>query len=102
SYRLLAETQEKSHNCKQALLVLHDALTVRNQAQLPFEYAISTTILGDIYTVLSVEENKKENINHAISSYDKATKIFIKKNEDFYDNVIERKKIAVKISKSAS
>ncbi|MHA1463617.1 MAG: hypothetical protein ACTSQ2_00825 [Candidatus Heimdallarchaeaceae archaeon] len=102
SYRLLAETQEKSHNCKQALLVLHDALTVRNQAQFPFEYAISTTILGDIYTVLSVEENKKENINHAISSYDKATKIFIKKNEDFYDNVIERKKIAVKISKSAS
>lgn len=100
AYRLLAETQEKSQNCKQALLVLHDALTVRNQAQFPFEYAISTTILGDIYTVLSIEENKKENINHAISSYDKATKIFIKKNEDFYDNVIERKKIAVKISKS--
>jgi tetratricopeptide (TPR) repeat protein/methyl-accepting chemotaxis protein len=100
AYRLLAETQEKSLNCKQALLVLHDALTVRNQAQFPFEYAISTTILGDIYTVLSIEENKKENINHAISSYDKATKIFIKKNEDFYDNVIERKKIAVRISKS--
>ncbi|MBY9001404.1 MAG: hypothetical protein KGD64_10840 [Candidatus Heimdallarchaeota archaeon] len=102
AYRLLAETQEKSLNCKQALLVLHDALTVRNQAQFPFEYAISTTILADIYTALSIEENRQENINHAISSYDKAIKIFIKKHEDFYENVLERKKIAVEISKSES
>ncbi|MCG3221724.1 MAG: hypothetical protein H7641_10125, partial [Candidatus Heimdallarchaeota archaeon] len=35
AYRLLAETQEKQYNCKQALLVLNEALTIRNQAQFP-------------------------------------------------------------------
>ncbi len=99
AYRLLAETQEKLFNCKQALLVLNDALTVRNQAQFQFEYAISTTILGDVYSALSSEENKEENNNLAISAYDKAIKIFIKKHEAFYDNVVERKKTIVEFSK---
>jgi len=102
AYRLLAETQEKLFNCKQALLVLNDALTVRNQAQFQFEYAISTTILGDVYSALSSEENKEENNNLAISAYDKAIKIFIKKHEAFYDNVVERKKTIVEFSKQES
>ncbi|MCG3226054.1 MAG: hypothetical protein H7645_03985 [Candidatus Heimdallarchaeota archaeon] len=102
AYRLLAETQEKLINCKQALLVLNDALTIRNQAQFPFEYAISTTILGDIYSVLSFEVNKEENCNFAVSAYDKAIKVFIKKHEAFYDNVIERKKTIVEFSKQES
>ncbi len=102
AYRLLAETQEKVYNCKQALLALNDALTIRNQAQFPFEYAISTTILGDVYSVLSSETNRKENCNVAISSYDKATKIFIKKHEKFYDNVVERKKLIVDFCKEKS
>ncbi|MCK4896550.1 MAG: hypothetical protein KAS47_07055, partial [Candidatus Heimdallarchaeota archaeon] len=68
----------------------------------PFEYAISTTILGDVYSVLSSETNRKENCNVAISSYDKATKIFIKKHEEFYDNVVERKKLIVDFCKEKS
>ncbi len=102
AYRLLAETQEKLFNCKQALLVLNDSLTIRNQAQFPFEYAVSTTILGDVYNVLSYEENKEDNCNFAISAYDKAIKIFIKKHENFYDNVVERKKTIVEFSKQES
>ncbi|MCG3221405.1 MAG: hypothetical protein H7641_08490, partial [Candidatus Heimdallarchaeota archaeon] len=71
-------------------------------AQFPFEYAISTTILGDVYSVLSSEVNKEENCNFAISAYDKTIKILIKKHEAFYDNVVERKKTIVEFSKQES
>ncbi|MEE9409933.1 MAG: hypothetical protein V3V41_03310 [Candidatus Heimdallarchaeota archaeon] len=99
SYRILSDTQETKHNCSQAVLALNDALTVRNQAQFPFEYAITTSILGDVYGILASIENLEENCQLAISAYDKATKIFIKKHEDFYDNVIKKKKQIVALSK---
>jgi tetratricopeptide (TPR) repeat protein len=102
SYRTLAGVQETEHNCKQATLVLNDAITVRNQAQLPFEYAVTTTILGDVYSILATLSNKQENCQFAISAYDKATKIFIKKHDDFYEEVVKKKKQIVKFSKEES
>ena len=99
SYRILAKAQEHLHNYTQALLVLNDAITVRNQAQFPFEYAITTAILGNVYSNLAKIENKDENCKLAISAYNKATKIFIKKHEEFYDAVIKSKKEIVRFSK---
>lgn len=99
SYKILAEVQEKKHNCNQAILVLNDALTIRNSAQYPFEYAISTTILGDVYSVLATEINKDDNCKMAISAYNKTIKVFIKKHEDFYENVVSRKQKIEKFKK---
>ena len=102
-YKILAETSddtEKQRNCKQAVLALNDALTVRNQAQFPFEYAVTTSILGDTYRVIAEIEEKEENCQQSISSYDKAIKIFIKKYESFYNELIEKKKQVTKFCKS--
>ncbi len=100
SYKILAKAQELKHNCSQAILVLNDSLTVRNEAQFPFEYAITTSILGDVYRILAEVENKKENCSLAISAYNKSTKIFIKKYQEFYNDVINRKKAIVAFSKT--
>ncbi|MHA1304584.1 MAG: hypothetical protein ACTSQE_10685 [Candidatus Heimdallarchaeaceae archaeon] len=91
SYCQLATVQERELNISQAIHVLNDALTIRNEVQYPFEYAVTTSILGDAYSILAEVKEPDKNYKKAISTYNKAIKIFIKKHEEFYENLVKKK-----------
>jgi len=102
SYSILAElssNEKKLANCNQAIVALNDSLTVRNQAQFPFEYAVTTSILADTYRIIAEVDKNEENCKLSISTYDKAIKIFIKKYENFYNELIKKKKQATSLCK---
>ena len=90
AYSTLAEVEDKSSNCKNAIHVYEEALEVRTLAEFPMQYATTKNNLGTAYRTLAEVEDKSYNCKKAIHAYEEALKVYDSDRFPEIDKLIKR------------